>query len=247
MMMPGHIVLSDGIDRFLLLLLSRPLVTLATIFVIVITPGAGQDGKTSPAGKHEDGVLFDGVSFEGWKKTDFSNSGEVKVQRGTIVMSAGRSMSGITSTRPDLPTTNYELSYEAMRIGGHDFFAAATFPVGNSFITLVNGGWGGSVTGLSSLDGMDASENETTRSVRYQDKTWYKFRVRVTVKMIRCSIDGKEIVAVNHRDRRVGTRIESRRSQPLGFATWETTGAVRNVKIRPLAAAEVDEVDKFEE
>ena len=75
------------------------------------------------------------------------------------------------------------------------------------------------MTGLSSLDGMDASENETTRSFRYQDKTWYRFRVRVTNKMIRCLIDGKEIIAVDHRDRRVATRIETRRNQPLGFAT----------------------------
>jgi hypothetical protein len=219
----------------------------ATLCVIVVTPSTGQDGKAAPAVTHVDGELFDGKSLEGWKKTDFYGSGDVKVETGMVVMSAGRSMTGITSTRSDLPTTNYELSYEAMRIGGRDFFAAATFPVGTSFITLVNGGWGGSMTGLSSLDGMDASENETTRSIRYQDKTWYAFRVRVTGKMIRCSIDGKEILAVNYQDRRVGTRIECRHSQPLGFATWETTGAVRNVKIRKLTAEEIAAADKFEE
>ena len=65
--------------------------------------------------------------------------------------------------------------------------------------------------------------------------------------MIRCWIDGKEIVAVNHKDRRVGTRIETRRNQPLGFATWETTGAFRNIEIRPLTAAEIAETDKFDE
>jgi hypothetical protein len=134
-----------------------------------------------------------------------------------------------------------------MRLGGRDFFAATTFPVGKSFITLVNGGWGGSVTGLSSLDGMDASENETTRSIRYQDNTWYRFRIRVTGKIIRGWIDGKEIVAVYHQDRRVGTRIETRRNQPLGFATWETTDALRNIEIRTLTAKEIAETDKFDE
>ncbi len=103
------------------------------------------------------------------------------------------------------------------------------------------------MTGLSSLDGMDASENETTRSFRYQDKTWYRFRVRVTDKMIRCLIDDKEIVAVDHRDRRVATRIEIRGNQPLGFATWESTGALRHIEIRPLTAAEIAETDKFDE
>ena len=87
-------------------------------------------------------MLFDGKSLEGWKKADFFNAGEVKVEEGRIVISPGRSMSGITSTHFDLPTTNYELSYEAMRLEGRDFFAAATFPVGKSFITLVNVGWG---------------------------------------------------------------------------------------------------------
>jgi hypothetical protein len=109
------------------------------------------------------------------------------------------------------------------------------------------GGGAAGVTGLSSLDGMDASENETTRSFRYQDKTRYRFRVRVTDKMIRCLIDDKEIVAVDHRDRRVATRIETRRKQPRGFATWESTVALRHIEIRPLTAAEIVETDEFDE
>jgi len=83
-----------------------------------------------------------------------------------------------------------------------------------------------------------------SRSFRYQDKTWY--RVRVTDKMIRCLIDDKEIVAVDHRDRRVATRIETRRNQPLGFATWGSTGALRHIEIRPLTAAKITETDKFD-
>ncbi|MGC8642958.1 MAG: DUF1080 domain-containing protein, partial [Isosphaeraceae bacterium] len=69
----------------------------------------------------------------------------------------------------------------------------------------------------------------------------------VTDKMIRCAIDGKEIIAVNHQDRRVSTRIETRRNQPLGFATWESSGAVRKIEIRPLTKAEIAETDKFDE
>jgi 3-keto-disaccharide hydrolase len=159
-----------------------------SLVLLVATVAAGPDDKDEapPAGASGTKVLFDGKSLEGWKKCDFYKAGEVKVEDGMIIMSRGVSMSGITSTCQDLPTTNYELRYEAMRLAGRDFFAAATFPIGKSYITLVNGGWGGGVTGLSSLDGMDASENETTRSIRYQDKTWYCFRVRVTDKMIRC-------------------------------------------------------------
>jgi hypothetical protein len=217
------------------------------VIAFMALAGAGQDRPGSGDQKSRTMALFDGKSLSGWKKTDFINSGEIKVKDGMIVISPGRAMSGITSTRSDLLTSNYELRYEAMRLEGRDFFAAATFPVGKSYITLVNGGWGGGVTGLSSLDGMDASENETTHSIRYQDKTWYRFRVRVTEKMIRCWIDDKEIIAVNHQNRRVGTRIESRRNQPLGFATWESSGALRRIEIRPLMPAEITATDKSEE
>ena len=224
-------------------------VAISSLFLLLATVRADTDDKDkAPPGDASGAqVLFDGKSLEGWKKCDFYKAGEVKVEDGTIIMSKGVSMSGITSTRRDLPTTNYELSFEAMRLEGRDFFAAATFPVGKSYITLVNGGWGGGVTGLSSLDGMDASENETTRSFRYQNKTWYRFRVRVTDKMIRCLIDDKEIIAITHRDRRVSTRIETRRNQPLGFATYDSAGALRHIEIRPLTAADIAEIDKFEE
>jgi hypothetical protein len=229
--------------------IQRPVFGLALIVWFAGSQGHTQEARLKPAGADARGekALFDGKTLEGWKKTDFLNAGEVKVEQGVIAMSAGRSMTGITSTRGDLPRTNYELSYQAMRTEGQDFFAAATFPVGSSYITLVNGGWSGSVTGLSSLDGMDASENDTSHSMRYKDKTWYRFRVRVTDKMIRCWIDDKELVAVNHQNRRVSTRIETRRCQPLGFATWETAGALRQIIIRPLTPGEIVETDKFEE
>ena len=161
------------------------------------------------------------------------------MEDGAIVLSVGHPMNGVTSTLKDLPHTDYELSYEARRDEGKDFFAAATFPVGKSHITFVNGGWGGYVTGLSSLNGSDASENETTRSMKYKDKTWYTFRVRVTDAAIRCWVDDKEVIAVDIRGRDVGTRAESNASKPLGFATWETAGSVRKIQIRPLTPAEV--------
>lgn len=210
--------------------------TSCALMMLLVSGSAGKDPKkTAPRPL----VLFDGKSLEGWKKTDFFGKGEVKVEDGTIVMTAGRTMTGITSTRKDLPTTNYELRYEAMRLTGNDFFAAATFPVGKSFITFVNGGWGGSLTGLSSLNGADASENETGRSFKYKEKTWYKFRAHVTDQAIRCWIDDMQVVAVNLEGRKVGTRIETHANQPLGFATYETGGAVRKIEVRQLTPAEI--------
>lgn len=227
-------------------LLRRWAVAVATAGVLVASLGASQADKDQTDGKPQKLVLFDGKSLDGWKKTDFAGAGEVKVEEGAIILATGRPMTGITSTRQDLPQSNYELSYEAQRLSGVDFFAAATFPVGKSYITLVNGGWGGSVTGLSSLDGSDASENETSTFFKYQDKTWYRFRIRVTDEVIRCWIDDKEVVAVNYQDRHVGTRIETRANQPLGFATWETSGALRQIEIRRLTPAEIAATNQSE-
>jgi hypothetical protein len=191
-------------------------------------------------------ILFDGKSLDGWKDAGFRNAPAARVEDGAIVLPAASPVSGITTTRKDLPTTNYELSYEAMRPEGRDFFAAATFPVGKSFVTFVNGGWGGTVTGLSSLNGADASENETSRFVKYENKTWYRFRVRVTDKAIRGWVDDKPVFAVELDGREVGTRIEVRPNQPLGFSAWRSSGAIRKVEVRNLTADEVAANDKFE-
>ncbi len=192
--------------------------------------------------------LFDGKTLDGWRKTPFFKAEglDVKVEDGSIVLPTGTPMSGITSTRDDLPTLDYELKYEARRTAGADFFAAATFPVGKSFVTLVNGGWGGGVTGLSSLNGMDAAENSTNTFVKYQNKTWYRFRVRVTAKAVRGWVDDKEVFAVDHREVSLKTRIETRPNQPLGFATWKSSGAIRLVEVRALTSAESEANDKLE-
>jgi len=206
-------------------------------FVLAASLGAARPDTLS---------LFDGKTLDGWKPADYAGAGELRVEDGTLVMPAGNPMTGVVCTREDLPLTDYELTYEAMRISGSDFFAAATIPVGKSHATFVNGGWGGSITGLSSLNGADASENQTGRFFKYEDKTWYTFRIRVTAATIRCAIDGKEVVTLDHRGLQVATRIESRACRPLGFATYRTAGALRKVVVRKLTAEEVAATDKVE-
>lgn len=208
---------------------------MVAVVLVFTSPAPAQDAE-SPA---QSLVLFDGKSLDGWRATEIRNAGAVGVEDGAIVMARGKVMTGITSTREDLPRTNYELVYEARRIDGSDFFAAATFPVGKSHITLVNGGWGGSVTGLSSLAGADASENDTTTFIRYENGKWYRFRVWVTDETIRAWVDDKVIIDVDLMGRAPRTRIEVRRCEPLGFATWDTSGAVRKVEIRPLKPEEL--------
>ncbi len=177
-------------------------------------------------------LLFDGKTLAGWEKTRVYKPGEVVVKDGAIVLGKGNRMTAITSTLKDLPTSDYELIYEARRTEGNDFFAACTFPVGKSFLTFVNGGWGNSVTGLSSLNGSDASENETTKFIDYKNGTWYRFRIVVTNTHVRCYVDDKETCSIVHGELELSTRIEVRSCQPLGFASFESVGHIRNIVLK---------------
>src|SRR5512142_880984 len=147
--------------------------------------------------------LFDGKSLGAWRETPFSNHGAARVENGTIVLEAGSPMTGVTWTG-EFPKKNYELEYEAQRVKGGDFFGTVTFPVGDSFCTFVTGGWGGDIVGLSSIDGWDASDNETRTYVRFEPGKWYAFRVRVTAGRIEAWIDGRQVVNVDIEGRTVG-------------------------------------------
>ena len=188
-------------------------------------------------------VLFDGRSLDGWQPVAGARAGKVVVDGGMIALAAGEPMTGLACTRGELPKVNYILTYEAKRTAGNDFFAAATFPVGASFVTLVPGGWGGSVTGLSLIDGASAAENSTNHFVKYQNDVWYTFRVEVTARAIRCRVDDREVFTFDHRDAQLKTRLENRANQPLGFASYRSAGQIRRVEVKPLSAAEVAAVD----
>lgn len=176
--------------------------------------------------------LFDGKSLTGWKVTDFAGKGEVQVKDGTIFLGMGY-MTGITRTSP-VPRMNYELSLEAMRVEGSDFFCGLTFPVGESVCSLIVGGWGGSLVGLSSLDDLDASSNETTRFINFENRRWYRIRLRVQPGRIQAWIDEDKVVDVDTTGRKISIRWEMEESKPLGIATWSTAAALRNLRIRKL-------------
>src|SRR5690606_20673373 len=137
-------------------------------------------------------ALFDGKTLSGWKSTQFGGEGEVLVENGEIVMRAGNPLTGITWAG-EHPRSDYEISLEAKRVDGSDFFCGLTFPVGDSPCTFIVGGWGGGVIGLSSLDGFDASENETTRYQEFENGKWHKVRVRVTDDKIETWLDGQQM------------------------------------------------------
>jgi hypothetical protein len=98
---------------------------------------------------------------------------------------------------------------------------------------LIVGGWGGSLAGISSLDGMDASENETTKFTSFESGRWYRIRLRVTEKKIEGWIDKEKLINVVTTGRRISVRPgDIELSEPFGLAAWQTTAALREIQFR---------------
>ena len=201
----------------------------ATLSQSAPATGAARDGQAP-----RELTLFDGKTLTGWATTDFGGHGDVRVENGQILIGMGAALSGVHWTNP-VPKIDYEVTLEAMKVEGSDFFCGLTFPVRDAFCSLIVGGWGGGVVGLSSIDGNDASENETTHVMSFDQKRWYRIRLRVTEKKIEAWIDVEKVVDIEITGRQISLRAgEIELSAPFGIATWQTTGALRNLKLRRL-------------
>jgi hypothetical protein len=213
------------------------LVTLA-LCVKLFAPGAcaGQEARRPAPVAGEWRSLFDGKSLAGWKESDFFGAGKITVEKGVIMIGSGL-LTGINwaGSSPPFPTSNYEIHVEAARMKGSDFFAGITFPVGNSFCTWINGGWGGEVVGLSSIDGADASENETSFARKFELGRWYSLRLRVTPAEISAWIDEELVIDVGIAKKWIALREgDIDKSIPFGIAAYSTVAAVRKIEWRPL-------------
>lgn len=172
-------------------------------------------------------------AFRNWRVTDFGGSGAVRFEGDTIVLEMGNDLTGVNWTGP-LLRMNYEITLDAMRVEGNDFFCGLTFPYGDDPCSLIVGGWGGTCVGLSSLDFNDAYNNETARFITFDTGRWYRIRLRVTKEKIQAWIDADQIVDVETAGRKIGIRFEVERSVPLGISSWRTTAAIRNFQQSPI-------------
>lgn len=186
--------------------------------------------------------LFDGRTLAGWVPSAFDSQAAVKVENpfrggpGAIILEKSTYLSGITlASAADLPRMNYEISLEAMKLAGHDFFCGLTFPVGETAVTFIVGGWGGMVTGISCIDNSDASDNDTTSAKEFKPDRWYRIRVRVTPGKLEAWIDGDQVVDVETTGRKLDLRFgDIKHSLPLGIAAFETSAALRDIRLRRL-------------
>ena len=175
-------------------------------------------------------LLFDGNSLIGWEITEYGTQGPVSVSDGKIILEYGDGCTGI-NWKGDFPVMNYEVTLEAQKTTGNDFFCGITFPVNDQFCSLIVGGWGGPVVGLSCIDGNDAAHNETKILKRFDKNVWYKIRLKVDNEKIIAWIDDEKMVDFAYQGRRLSLRAEVELSKPFGLITWETTGEIKNIRL----------------
>lgn len=217
--------------RFLGLLCSVPL---------LLTSCGRQAQPDSPATSAPSAWhLLEGQAAEQWQPAEIPDEGQVEVKNGELNLHAGLPMTGAKWLGWDatLPQTNYVIAYEAQREEGEDIFGMVTFPVGShhSHATFVLGGWGGTVTGISSINFKDANENQTRAEQRFENGRWYRVRVEVRPEDLRAWVDDRLVVNATIQGKTISLRpgfIDQ--CLPFGFATYATTGKVRKVRVQSL-------------
>jgi hypothetical protein len=210
----------------------------SVLFAVMITLMSCSNGR--PVIKNESNtikeitdstLLFDGKTLDGWEITEFGPQGPVSVSGDQIILGMGDGCTGITWKKA-FPRSDYEVTLEAKRIAGTDFFCGMTFPVDKSPCSLIIGGWGGGTVGLSSINGRDASENETTSIRNFETDRWYHIRLLVSDNNIKSWIDSEKVVDFNIDGKKLSIRPEVELSKPFGIASWKTTAAIRNIHLK---------------
>jgi hypothetical protein len=146
---------------------------------------------------------------------------------------------GLTNVlwKGELPTPPFEVELKAKRVNGTDFFCAVTFPARGleECVTLIVGGWGGSLVGISSIDGKDAFENESHVFRAFETEVWYQIRLVRDGEKIMVWIDGEKLIDVDTTGKALSLRqggIEE--CAPFGLATWQTTARIKDIRWRGL-------------
>lgn len=212
-------------------------VVASLVILILVSCRGGQKGNTGAPGNKTSisdiTIDFDGNPYKGWEITNFGPQGPVYVSGTDIILGMGEGCTGIT-WKGNFPVINYEVSLDARRIEGNDFFCGLTFPVGKESCTLIAGGWGGTTVGLSSIDGLDASDNSTRTLMKFDKNRWYHIRLAVTPTNIEAWIDSLRVVDFSTVNRKLSVRPEVELSKPFGISSWNTTAALRNVQVKSI-------------
>lgn len=220
------------------------------------TPWIDLTGKWKPCSfggegevKIDDGVItmdygdpLTGVRWEGpFEDAAKAPENEVRIGRTAPISRAktAPAVKPVDQATSALPRDNYEIRWECRREKGFDFLCAFTFPVGPQHASVVMGGWGGGITGISSIDGHDASENDTTMFKAFDNETWYKARLRVDSKKLTFWVDGVELFDQPRQDHKFDIRFEMDPCTPLGIANFQCESQIRKIQLRRLHPSEI--------
>jgi Domain of Unknown Function (DUF1080) len=180
-------------------------------------------------------ALFNGKDLSGWKRAEIWGNGTVEARsNGVVSCGIGKPLSGIAYTN-SFPTMSYEVKMDAMRKEGGDFFVAMTLPIETNACTIVIGGWGGGLCGISSIEYMDASENPYSSGLALTNNVWYTLRVRVTPGLLEVFLNDTLYTAKVTFEKsslftlRSGSDID--KTLPFGLATYETHALWRNLTV----------------
>ena len=178
-----------------------------------------------------------------WTACQYGGDGEIQIKENHISVKRGDPLTAVFWEKKEdgdsLVRDNYELKLKAKRTDGLDFFCGLTFPIADQYATLVLGGWGGGITGLSSIDGRDASENETTMFREYDNDRWYDVRVRVTPSHVQCWVDDQSVVKIARAGRQFGLRFEMDLCEPLGIAAYLCDAEYEDIGWRYLSGTDL--------
>jgi len=181
--------------------------------------------------------MFDGKTLANWEIVQYGGEGIPYVKNGTLIlpMPKGGLMTGVCWVGDSLPVNNYVIRYEARRVEGFDIFAALSFPYNDMYASLIFGGWGGIVNGLSCIDGYDASENETTQLFSQTDNLWYPVLLCVTTDSIRAFVGTEQVVDISTAGKELHLRSGL---SDTGFTLWSymSTGEIRDICIKKLTS-----------
>lgn len=178
-------------------------------------------------------MLFDGRDLSRWRSGVFGEPADFELADDGVILPIGVPLAGLTY-EGEAPSTPYELEVVGTKQSGTDFFLGITFPVRDEHLTLVLGGWGGVVSGLSCLDGLDASENETRRLMRFPNGKSTTVILRVFEDRVVARVDDETTVDVALNGRTLSIRPEVEPSVPLGVASYATCTTLHRVRVRGL-------------
>lgn len=177
-------------------------------------------------------------NMDQWQTINFGGEGDVYFKESALNLDYGNPLTGVTY-KGDLAALlgeemdNYAITLQTQRVEGVDMFLGVTFPVGKEgHVSLVLGGWAGAITGISNLDGLNASENDTTQYHNMPEGQWFKVKIMVTPEKIQCWLDDKQLVDVKRADyEKYDTHGAVVDTKPFGMFSYSTWGRVKEMKV----------------